>query len=318
MIRLKNILVPVDFSRPSEHAFAYGLSLATRFHAHLTVAHVVPSLAVFNHASPLVEVDLDKLAMDSARQGLRDFVLSRNRGGAMDPLRIHTVLKTGDVRTELLRIIDDEKIDLVALGTHGRRTFERFILGSTTEHLLRKVPVPILTVPLMDMDGNTGNGDFIPIRRIVYATDLSANSEVGLRYAADVARTFGATLTLLHAMDPLEAGQWFVSVPGAIQFDIGAIRESAMDQLRKAMDSEHTEDTRAEAVVLEGTPHRTITQFVQETKADLLILNLQSKGILERAMLGATAERVIRSSHIPVLSIPVDTAARFLQASSAA
>ena len=317
MIQLKNILVPVDFSRPSENAFAYALSLAVRFRAQITVAHVVASLAGFEFTFPNGVADPEKLAIDSARQALQDFVQSRARSGAGAQVQVRSVLKTGDVRDELLHIVDEEKIDLVALGTHGRRSIERFILGSTTEHLLRKLPVPILTVPLMEAGAETGNSELIPIRRIVYATDLSANAEIGLRYAAEVARSFGAALTLLHAVDQLEAGQRFIHVRGAEHSDIDSVRESAMERLRQAMASERIADTQAEAIVLDGTPHRTITQFVHDTNADLLILNLQSKGILERVMLGATAERVIRSSHMPVLSIPIDTAARFMPVSTA-
>jgi nucleotide-binding universal stress UspA family protein len=60
-----------------------------------------------------------------------------------------------------------------------------------------------------------------------------------------------------------------------------------------------------DTAVIEGISHSSIVRFADECKADLLVLNLQSKRFLERVMLGATAERVIRSSHIPVLSIPI-------------
>jgi len=187
MIQLRNILVPVDFSRPSENAFAYALSLAVRFRAQITVAHVVGQLDGFEFTLPNGVGDPEKLSNDSARRALQDFVQSRAGAGSGTQVPVRTVLKSGDVRDELLRIVDEEKIDLVALGTHGRRSIERFILGSTTEHLLRKLPVPILTVPLMEDSTETGNSELIPIRRIVYATDLSANAEIGLRYAAEVA-----------------------------------------------------------------------------------------------------------------------------------
>ena len=58
---------------------------------------------------------------------------------------------------------------------------------------------------------------------------------------------------------------------------------------------------------MEGTPYRVITKYAEEHDADLIVINLQSKGFLERAMLGATAERVIRSATVPVLSLPIST-----------
>ena len=58
-------------------------------------------------------------------------------------------------------------------------------------------------------------------------------------------------------------------------------------------------------VVAEGVPYETINRLAAQYKADLIVLNLQNKGLLERAVFGATAERVIRTATIPVLSLPM-------------
>lgn len=300
MIHLKNILVPVDFSKPSQSALEYGLAIAGSFRAQVAVAHVVPSMAAFGDSLPGGTADLDRLALDSARRTLQDFVtpLCRERTD------VRTILKTGDIRNELLGIIDAEKMDLVVMGSHGRRNIERFILGSTTEHILRNVPVPILTVSHAPAPA--------AIRSIVYAADLSRSTEIGLRYTAALARALGARLKLVHAIDPLETGQWGIEFAGALPFDLGLIQEKAMDRLRSVMIAEHVTNIPCEAAVVTGISHSAIVTFAEESKADLLVLNLQSKGVLERVMLGATAERVVRTSHIPVLSIPVGTASRFM------
>ena len=58
-------------------------------------------------------------------------------------------------------------------------------------------------------------------------------------------------------------------------------------------------------ILAEGVPYETINVLAAEQKADLVIINLQDKGRLERALLGATAERVIRTAAVPVLSLPL-------------
>ena len=312
MIHIKNILVPVDFSAPSEKAFKYGLSLAQQFHARLTVAHVAPSLASFDYRIGSGGIDLEKLALDSAQHHLEQFISAESS----KRVEIRTMLKIGDVRGELLRIIDDEKIDMVVMGSHGRRNLEKFFLGSTTEHLLRKVPVPVLTVS--HPEPQSAVQEPAPFRRIVYATDISENAEIGLSYTAELARAFNARLTLLHTVDLAGSNYWAFGAPGVPAFDYAALKDEALQRLQQILKSEQTSGIEAEAIVLEGAAHSTIADFVKESNADLLVLNLQSKGILERVMLGATAERVIRSSHVPVLAIPVDTASRFMQFSSAA
>ena len=301
MIKLSNILVPVDFSQPSSKALRYGMSLALQFGSHLVLAHVVPSLAIFDYGFPERLQELEKLAFEGARKSLEEFIPQEYR----NLVSIHPIVRVGDVREELLRIIHDEKIDLVVMGSHGRRNIERFFLGSTTEHILRKVPVPVLTVSRILPGHEIHSPGPVPIRRIVYAADLSENAEIGLWYSAELARTFGAELDIVHVIDPLETGQWGTELPGALPFDLCAIQEMARERLQEIVGGAGTGDLKTTISVLEGLPHNTIIRFADEINADLIIQNLKSKGVLERVMLGATAERVIRASHIPVLSIPV-------------
>jgi nucleotide-binding universal stress UspA family protein len=68
---------------------------------------------------------------------------------------------------------------------------------------------------------------------------------------------------------------------------------------------------------VQGRIHDALIQFADEHDADLLLINLESKGVLERVVLGATAERIIRRSHVPVLSVPVKTGAALLRSNSA-
>ena len=309
MIQIKNILVPVDFSQPSKKALRFGLSLALQFHARLVVAHVIPSLALFDYGFPGGTPELEKLASADARRLLDETVSLEYR----ERVQFHPIVRAGDVRDELLRIITEEHIDFVVMGSHGRRNVERFFLGSTTEHILRKVPVPVLTVSRIVPGREIQTPGPVPIRRIVYAADLTDNIEIGLQYSAELARTFGAELTVVHVIDSMESGQLGIEIPGAIPFDFTAIQAIAQDRIREAVETVHAADIKPSVSVIEGTPHNTIIRFADEVNADLLVLNLQSKGVLERVMLGSTAERVIRASHIPVLSIPTGNAASFMQ-----
>ena len=298
MIRLTKILVPIDFSAAADKATGFGLSLALQFHAGLVLAHIVPTIAAMNYTFPAETFEHEKQALAEARQRMPQQIPTAYR----DRIDLHTVVKTGDVRNELLGIVEEEKVDLVVMGTHGRRTIGKFFLGSTTETMLRILPVPILTVSRLDADKAVPTTAPIPIRRVVYATDYADSAQNGLHYAAELSRTFGAELTVLHVMDRLEL--WGSELAGHLPDDITRVREIAVDKIQKLSESERTRGLKLDTVVIEGTPHREICRFADETNADLLILNVQSKTVLERAMLGATAERVIRSARVPVLSVP--------------
>src|SRR5687768_14281438 len=86
--------------------------------------------------------------------------------------------------------------------------------------------------------------------------------------------------------------------------DESEIHARRMGELHKAVEREHGGHLGVATEVVRGVPHHEILKFAQGTNADLIVINLQSKGLLERALLGSTAERVIRSARIPVLAIP--------------
>src|SRR5262249_37295215 len=127
MIRIKTIMVPVDFSNASKQAANYGLSLALGFEARLVLAHIAP---------------YDEAAYATSKLNLLELIPS----DCCERIDFEIIVKSGDVQAELIGIVEDREIDLVVMGTRGRSYFERMILGSVTERMLRKLHVPILTV----------------------------------------------------------------------------------------------------------------------------------------------------------------------------
>ena len=103
MIQLNKILVPVDFSDPSRKAIDYGAALALKFNSRLVVAHVVPSTSAFNYAFPVDSFDFEKTAFADAKVRAPEMVPQEYRA----KIDTQTIIKTGDVREELLGIVDD-------------------------------------------------------------------------------------------------------------------------------------------------------------------------------------------------------------------
>lgn len=288
---LTHILVPVDFSRASQEAMRYAVLLAMKFGAKLTAAHIVLSPSVLSYAFPVDTDELEQNVIAQARKQLPEEIPAIYR----ERLNTQSIVKAGDIQDEILKIIDDEKVDLVVMGTRGRRNLGRFLLGSTTESLLRRVLVPILTVSDAGIEKQAESPFEAPFRRILYATDLSEATPAGLHYCAGLVRALGAHLTMLHVMD----------MHGAVTLDSEAdIHARLMGRLHKAVGKEQCHDLNISTDVAKGTPYKEILKFADKISSDLIVINLQSKGLLDRALLGSTAERVIRSSPIPVLSIP--------------
>src|SRR5881628_1819666 len=186
MIHIKKVLVPVDFSGASKKAVNYGLSLALEFNARLILAHIAP---------------FDAVAYEAAKGHLLQLIPAEYR----DRSDFEIIVKSGEVRREILGIVEDKEIDLVVMGSRGRSYFERMLLGSVTERMLRKLDVPILTVSHLDPEREIQPAAPVPLRRLVYATDLAEGSEAGLEFSIRLARGLDARLTVVHVVQPMDA-----------------------------------------------------------------------------------------------------------------
>jgi nucleotide-binding universal stress UspA family protein len=284
MIHIKNILVPVDFSEASKKAVNYGLSLALEFSARLVLAHVTPHTTRYDEEARLIEL----IPPDCC-----------------DALNFEIVIRSGEVRHEILEIVRENEIDLVVMGTHGRPYFERLLLGSVTERMLRKLHIPVLTVSHLDPDKELHTPAAIPFARILYATDLADGSEAGLGFSIRLARGLDAALTVAHVVRPLDAVFQGTETAAYLPDVIAEARAQVEDRLGRAVTSVSDGSVPITTVVAEGVPYETINRLASELKADLIVINLQGKGVLERALLGSTAERVIRTATVPVLSLPL-------------
>ena len=300
MITIDKILVPVDFSEPSKTAVRYGLSLALQLKSRLVLAHIVPSSTALIYTFPAESFDFEKEQAKYAKSMLPFLVPEEFR----DSVNLQTVVKIGDVRSELLGIVKDEGIGLVVTGAHGRNALDRLLLGSLTERMLRKLPVPILTVSRLDPAKELHDFGPVPLSQILYATDLSDSADVGLKFSTELARGTGAHLTALHVFAGTETLYWNAE-SGYLPEEIERLREDSLDRLWATVRNESANDVRITPMLTDGEPWREILRVADETNADMIVMSIQNKTMVERALLGATAERVIRSAHIPVLSVPV-------------
>ena len=202
-------------------------------------------------------------------------------------------VRVGDVHDEIKRAIDVLKPNLVVLGTHGRRGVERWFMGSTTERLLRHSPVPLLTI---SGNNNAAAAEEPRFKRILVTTDFSEGTADALAYAFAMAQENESRVTLLHVIHDVAAD----------------LSGKYRDPLTKGIQSELEELVPAEAKdwcdvvtkVVTGMPYRIILRTLEDEKVDLLVMNIHGKGMLDRALLGSTAERVVRAARCPVMLIP--------------
>jgi nucleotide-binding universal stress UspA family protein len=143
------ILVAVDGSDTSQHALQQAIELAQGLSAALRIVHVVD----MNWLPLGPELAIDFETISAARRGVGEKIVAAARESAQkagfvaEATLMETETPTQHVAETIAREASRWPADLVVLGTHGRRGFQRLLLGSVAEQLTRLSPVPVLLVP---------------------------------------------------------------------------------------------------------------------------------------------------------------------------
>ena len=146
MIEIKRILCPIDFSDYSRHALDHAVVMARSYDSTITLLHVYSSVPVAAYApgTPMhPSVALTAVDREEILTSMKRF--AEDEAGSDRPIQCETC--EGSAAAEILARANAMPSDLIVMGTHGRSGFERLVLGSVTEKVLRKAECPVLSVP---------------------------------------------------------------------------------------------------------------------------------------------------------------------------
>jgi len=300
MAIFRHILVPSDFSEAARAALRYGLSLALEAEARVTVVHIVPFSPALAYVYPIEGHQVSEEEIADIRQKVVELVAPEHRQATSAQF----IVRAGDIEDTLLEVVGEQKPDLVVMGTHGRRRFERWILGSVTEHFLRRTTVPTLTVSHLDETHRIENPVPVPLSKLLYATDLSAESVDGMTRALELAGEFSAEVVILHVAQNLGWALGTEFIPLDLETRTAEARDARFRHLVNSVPVSAREDPRVRIELREGVPFEVILDVAAAEDADMIVLNTQTRSGIDRALLGSTAERVVRGATVPVLSFP--------------
>ncbi len=299
-VQVKSVLIATDFSEASKKPLHHALAIARHHGAKFYLAHVVSSPG-FTLAGPDAVNAATRAVWRDARSLENDLVES----GALTGLRHEVIVCQGDVWEELEKVIRQEHVDLVVIGTHGRRGVGKLLLGSVAEQIFRRADCPVLTV-------GPGSCQESPVestraaRAFLFATDFGDASLHALPYAVSSANHFGAKLVLIH-VSPLVVPP--KNVHRCTASEVVEARENArLDNLRRLQElvSQSAEMAFKPELVAEfGTASEKILQAAETFQVDAIIMGLHRSAHVGTAshMPWATAYEVVCSAGCPVLTI---------------
>jgi len=143
MVEMHKILFPCDFTENSSKVLPYVLSMAEKYNSQVCILYVDELQEWGGHFIPHTSLDSLRQETLKAAEKAMDKVCEEELQNCPSFQR---KILSGDPAAEILKNIDSENIDVVVMGTHGRKGLDHAIFGSVAENVVKKSPVPVLIV----------------------------------------------------------------------------------------------------------------------------------------------------------------------------
>ncbi len=297
----RRILVPLDGSHFAEHALPHAVALARRAGATLELVSVTTPPFASTHMRGVRLYDDDLVRQSAAVHHAYVMACARRVSDAYG-LACSDLVLVGPVLERLVEHVATAGVDLVVMTTHGGGSPATSWLGSVTDRMVREATVPLLLVrPSAETDVL---GHDPALRRILVPCDGSLVSRRVLAHAVQLAELYRASLVLFAAVtsgasggrDPL----------AAVSASEERVREEEARHLRESLEALAGEARARQVevtVLVERHPHAAtaIAEVAARVGADLLAMATHGRGGVRRLLLGSVADKVLRTSTIPVL-----------------
>jgi len=292
-MKIRTILCPVDFSEFSERAYDYAHSLARHYQTRLFVLHALePILSI--HREYLSAALIDEVYTREAAYAQEEAhkLAEKHRGGA--EVKTEVIARWGFAQDLILAFAVEHEVDLIVMGTHGRRGLDRLTMGSTTERVLRKAPCAVLAVrePATDFVNPASPEEPVRLGKLTCCVDFSENSPRALEHAFSLAFQYHAELTLLHVLE---------NAKDAVDADEQT--GQVLKRLQEVVPVDAQDRAAVVPVVRSGRPYEEIIEHAAQTHTGLIVMGVRGRNALDLALFGSTTYRVIQLGPCPVLVV---------------
>jgi nucleotide-binding universal stress UspA family protein len=310
MIDVKHVLCPVDFSAFSRHALEHAFQIARWFKSTLTVLYVYPPPAapppvLFGGLpGPLPIEPFPPLTVspeqtrEEVTAELSTFVAQVDTTGVILCLDA----RAGSPVETIVNVAEEVHSDLTVLGTHGHSGFDRWVLGSVTEKVLRKARCPVLTVPRPVTEQPF---DVLRLfKRILCPVDFSESSMKALEYALTLAKEADAELVLMHVIEGLAGPRhWEQLTNPSIVGYLRLSEEHALTRLREVVPKDAQTWCTPRELLVTGKPHEEILRVAREQDVHLVVMGVHGRNPIDLMFFGSTTNHVVRAAACPVLTL---------------
>lgn len=273
---MKTIIAPTDFSGISVNAVKYAASLAMLTGNSLTLFHVYPlQVAISEVPSPDYTLKDLSATAESRMEELRDQITTYTGGR----LSIHTVVRQGNIRSELEQYCESIDPYAVVMGAESAGKFERFLFGGSTIAAIKQLSWPVIIVP--------PDTEFTGIRKIGLACDfINVPETIPMKEIRYLVSNFNAELHVLHAGtrsdgsfsdEVIEGSEWLQELLEGLKPKYHFIKGNDIE--------------------------KSIPEFAKNNHIDLLILIPKKHSLVHKVMHRSQSKKIVLYAHVPVMSV---------------
>lgn len=276
---MKRILVPVDFSDTSTHALEIAAQIAKRQQAEIIVLHMLGLSEAVLSKNEIQEYEEARYYMELAK---KRFILFLDKS-YLKNVRIRKIVQNYKIFKEFNALAQEQKIDLIVMGSHGTSGISEVLVGSNTEKVVRTSNVPVLVVKMQ-------NPDF-KIEKVLFACDFSEDAILAFKNIQAFTDSFSAKLELIYINTPYYS---FKSTD--------EIEEKISKFLLK------TNDASPKVVIYDDyTIEQGLLNYSKKGGFDLLAIPTHGRKPISHFLLGSRSigEDVANHANLPVLTIKI-------------
>ena len=311
---LKKILVPLDGSERAERGLAMAARIARGSGGSLLLVRIVsvPPIRFAPYGEP-AQIALALIA--NARDEAEEYLKKVSASPLVEGIAVEARAIEGHVSADILDTARNEQCDLIVICTHGHTGFQRWRLGRVADQVARHAPVPVLVVPARDAQPAPASAN--AGLRMLVTLDGSELAEAAIQPALDLAVALSApaqtSIHLLEVVDffsammadadrtPEEESTETVPEIGAEERALDLARTYLGDVTHR-MRQEHPDLTVTFAAMLSGDVAKTIGEIAEgQPTFDIITMATHGRGGLQRWAMGSITERVLHTTHLPLL-----------------
>jgi nucleotide-binding universal stress UspA family protein len=279
-VTFERILIPTDFSQVAKRALEYAKSLAQQGNSELLLVHVSPQI------NPIAPPEAAWIDVSDLQSLLGEQLEQRAAALLSEGYRARAISLAGALRDELLHAVHDNKVDLIVLGTRGRKGMDRFLAGSDAEAVFRQVRCPVLSV---GPEAPALQGERWSLRQVICAAALKPGSAELVAYAHKLAAQHGAELILVHVNDSAkkEDADW----------------ASFEESFHHFAPEFRGKGTWLPTRLASAAPEITIVDLARQRGADLIVMGARPASSMATHLPAGFAAKVLLEAPCPVLTL---------------